>query len=314
MDPEQNPYVPNAGAPPPALVGRERLLEAFRIALVRMKAGRTAKSLMPTGLRGVGKTVLLNRFVEMARREDYQTAYMEADENSDFIEMLAAQLRPVLFELDRMANVTATVKRALRIFKSFTLRVGLHGLSLNFRVDPERGMADSGDLNVDLTTLFVAIGEAARDQGVAVLIAIDEVQYLPEGQLAAVLMAVHRTTQLQLPILVVATGLPQLPTLAGNAKSYAERLFDFPMIGALSESDATKAIANPTESGGVTFEDDALHRLYQITEGYPFLIQKWAYHVWDYARRSPITVADVNDVEPSVFDSLAESFLHFLVA
>jgi hypothetical protein len=274
MDPEQNPYVPNAGAPPLALVGRERLLEAFRIALVRMKAGRTAKSLMPTGLRGVGKTVLLNRFVEMARREGYQAAFMEADENSDFIEMLAAQLRPVLFELDRMANVTATVKRALRIFKSFTLRVGLNGLSLNFGVDPERGMADSGDLNVDLTTLFVAIAEAARDQSVAVLIAIDEVQYLPEAQLAAI----HRATQLQLPILVVATGHPQLPSLAGSAKSYAERLFDFPIIGALSESDAARAIADPAALGSVTFEDDALHRLYEITEGYPFFIQKCAHH------------------------------------
>lgn len=264
--------------------------------------------MFPTGLRGVGKTVLLNRFVEQARDHGYLIAQIEASEDSKFIGTLGAQLRPILFELDRNAKAAALVKRALRVFKSFSASIGLDGLTLSLGVDAEPGVADSGDLSTDLSALLVSIGEAAATEETAVLIAVDEVQYLSEAELGSLIMAVHRITQLTLPIMLVGTGLPQLPALAGNAKSYAERLFNYPTIGPLSVDDAKEAIAAPARELGVDFSEGALVRLFEITRGYPYFIQEWAYHIWNHASTSPIAIDDVKAVEDRVLRALDESF------
>jgi DNA-binding CsgD family transcriptional regulator len=308
MDPVKNPYSPNAGAPPPALVGRDALLASFAVAVRRTQIGRSQKSMLPTGLRGVGKTVLLNRFVEEARGLGYVIAQIEASESETFVEALATEARTALYELSAKAKIRGAVSKALGVLKSFTVTFGMADLSVRLGVDPQVGVGDSGVLSTDLTALFVAIGEAAREEQAAALIAIDELQYLNEEQLAAIIMAVHRVTQLALPLLVVGTGFPQLPALAGNAKSYAERLFDYPNIGALSREEAFEAIRQPARTEGVDVDEAALARLYEITKGYPYFIQEWAYRVWNLAPKSPITLNDVDSAEPEVLARLDESF------
>jgi hypothetical protein len=194
------------------------------------------------------------------------------------------------------------------VLKSFSATFGLTELSLKLGVDASVGQGDSGELSVDLTALFIAVAEAARENGRAVLIAIDELQYLSEEQLSAIFVALHRTTQLQLPLLVVGTGLPQLPAIAGNAKSYAERLFDFPTIGPLSRAETYEAIRLPATEEGADIDEDALDKLYDLTKGYAYFIQEWAYRVWNAAPKSPITLDDVTGAEASVLKSLDESF------
>ena len=308
MDPIKNPFSPNAGAPPPALVGRDALLQTFQIALERIRIGRSQKSMFPTGLRGVGKTVLLNKFVDKARSLGYVVAQLEASESQTFVETLAAEARSALYELSASAKMSASISKALKILKSFSLTLDMSDFSARLGVDAQVGTGDSGILSSDLTALFIALGEAARNEQVAVLFAIDELQYLSEEQLSAIIVAVHRITQLSLPLLVVGTGLPQLAALAGNAKSYAERLFDYPTIGALTRDDAFEAIRMPLRDQGVDIEVPALARLYEITEGYPYFIQEWAYAVWDSAAASPITLNDVNRAEPEVLAKLDQSF------
>jgi len=308
VDPIRNPYSPNAGAPPPALVGRDGLLRTFSVALRRVLAGRTQKSMLPTGLRGVGKTVLLNAFVAEGRRLGFVVAQLEASESETFLALLAVQVRSALYELSAIASLRDRIGHALGVLKSFSLTLGLTDFSLKFGVDAEAGRGDSGDLTTDLTALFVAVAEAARESGTAVLIAIDELQYLNEQQLAAIIVAVHRITQLQLPLVVVGTGLPQLPALAGNAKSYAERLFDYPNIGALNREETYEAIRNPAAQEGADIEEAALAKLFEVTKGYAYFVQEWAYRVWNEAPASPIVATDVDRAEPSVLASLDESF------
>ncbi|MDQ2680024.1 MAG: ATP-binding protein [Candidatus Eremiobacteraeota bacterium] len=308
MDPIKNPFSPNAGAPPPALIGRDALIESFSVAARRIQAGRSQKSMLPTGLRGVGKTVLLNRFVDEARGLGYVVAQLEASESETFLETVATEIRNALYSLSSSAKVRGALNRALGVLKGFTLTLGLTDLSLKLGVDTLPGKGDSGILSSDLTALFVAVGEAAREENSAVLIAIDELQYLNEEQLAAIIMAVHRVAQLGLPLLVIGTGLPQLPALAGNAKSYAERLFDYPSVGPLSRLEVFEAIRGPADAEGVAITDTALDRLHTITEGYPYFIQEWAYRVWNIALRSPISIDDVSAAEPEVLARLDESF------
>jgi hypothetical protein len=308
VDPVRNPYVPNAGASPAALPGRTPLIEAFQTALGRTKARKAPRSLIPYGLRGVGKTVLLNRFADDARANGFTIASLEADDRGAFLKKLVGELRRILFAFDAGTKVNEAVKRAIRVLKSFVLQAGFGDLSVEIGVDPERGLGDTGDLAVDLTALLVAAGEAALAQDAAVLVAIDEVQYVDEKDFEALIAALHRVTQLALPVLAVATGLPQVLALAGEAKTYAERLFEYRRIGALSESDARVAIVDPAESEGVAFEPEALARLYQLTEGYPFFIQEWAYNAWNAAQTSPIGRDVVDRIEPGVLARLDESF------
>ncbi len=309
MDELVNPYRPGAGTPPPALIGRDELIDRFGMSVRRALAGRPGKSLMPIGLRGVGKTVLLNRFGEIAGHEGVHGAFIEAPETGDLRTLLAIRLRKVLLELDRSAR-TAAVLRALRVLKTFTLQL-TDGSRISIDVDALTGEADSGALADDLTDLLVAVGRAVLDRQTGLLISIDEVQYLSEVELAGLITAIHRTTQLELPVILVGAGLPQLPGLAGSAKSYAERLFDFPLIGSLSPDDARAALVIPASAHDVDFAEDALHAIVSEARGYPYFLQEWGYHAWNHATESPINAADVASIRPLVLDQLDRNF--FLV-
>jgi len=309
MDPVRNPYSPGAGTPPPALVGRDALIESFRVAVQRTTRGRPGQSLMPIGLRGVGKTVLLNRFIDDAQALGAQAVMIEAPEDGNLRQLLAKEARRILLQLDRIGALSQKVKRALRIFKSFSLKIGPDGsFTAGVDVDPEVGAADSGILADDVTDLFVALGEAAKDRNTSLVIAIDELQYLSEEELGALIMAVHRTTQLQLPLVLVGAGLPQLPGLAGNAKSYAERLFTFPEIGPLAPAEAQLAVANPAEEAGVSIEPEAVASILVHTHGYPYFLQEWAYESWNVATGEQIRAADVERAGPRVTEKLDTNF------
>ncbi len=309
MDPVRNPFSPGAGTPPPALVGRDALINAFRIAVQRAAQGRPGQSPMPIGLRGVGKTVLLNRFIEEARALGAQTVLIEAPEDGNLRQLLAKEARRVLLQLDRAGAVSTAVKRALRVFKSFSITLNPDGsLSAGVDLDPELGTADSGVLADDVTDLLVALGEAAKDRATSLVIAIDELQYLGVEELSALITAIHRTTQLQLPVVLVGAGLPQLPALAGNAKSYAERLFTFPELGPLEREEARLAVTRPAEEAGVTVEPAAVEAILDHTHGYPYFLQEWAHEAWNLAAGNIIGPEDVERAVPIVNEKLDTNF------
>jgi hypothetical protein len=312
MDPIKNPFSPGAGSPPPELVGRDPILEQARILLRRVKQKRPEKSMMLTGLRGVGKTVLLNEIERMAKDKDnaYRTISIEAHEGKALGPLMAPYLRTLLFELDRLAGAGDKVKRGLSVLRSFigSLKFTVNDVAIGLDIEPEKGTADSGDLEIDLPNLFVAIGEAAEDRKSAVAILIDEVQYFSQKELGALIMAMHKVQQRQLPIVLLGAGLPILPGLAGESKSYAERLFSFPDIGALSAVDVAKALQDPAEAEGVSFEVAALDEVFRQTKGYPYFVQEWGYQAWNRASWSPITKQIVLDATATVIPRLDQNF------
>ena len=310
MDPIKNPFSPGAGSPPPELAGRDPLLELARILLGRVKLKRAEKSLLLTGLRGVGKTVLLNEIERMAKATDYRTVVIEAYENKPLGPLIAPYLRNLLYELDRIAGVGDKVKRGFRVLRSFLgkLKMSYEDVTVGLDVEPESGSADSGDLEIDLPNLFIAVGEAAQERNTALAIFIDEVQYFSQKELGALIMAMHKVQQQQLPVVLLGAGLPILPGLAGESKSYAERLFNFPNVGALSKDDATKALREPAQAAGVKFDEDALKEVYRLTQGYPYFLQEWGYQSWNTAAQSPITLDDVKKATVTVIPRLDLNF------
>jgi hypothetical protein len=309
MDELENPYRPGAGTSPPALLGRDDLIDHFGTTVRRALARRPGKSVMPIGLRGVGKTVLLNRFAEIAEQEGLVVGQIEAPESGDFGTLLANRLRKILLGYDNERK-SAKVFKALRVLKTFSLQLP-DGSVVTLDVDALAGSADSGDLSADVTDLLVAAGEAAAERDSGILLAVDEVQYLTEGELAALITAIHRTTQQDLPVVLVGAGLPQLPGLAGDARSYAERLFEFPVLGSLEAADARAAIQIPASDRGVEFTDGAVTAIVRLSHGYPYFLQEWAYHVWNAAEESPVDRELVDRVTPAVMKHLDENF--FLV-
>lgn len=265
MDPIKNPFSPGAGSPPPELVGRDPVLEQARILLGRTRLKRSEKSMLLTGLRGVGKTVLLNEIERLAEADGYRTILVEALEDKPLGPLIAPHLRTLLFDLDRTAGAGDKAKRGLRILRGFVgaLKVTVGEISFGLDIDPQEGTADSGDLEIDLPSLLVAVAEAAQERNGAVAILIDELQYFSTKELGALIMSMHRMQQLRLPLVLLGAGLPILPGLAGQAKSYAERLFGFPDVGALSEEDAIKALRDPALAAGVVFQADALYEIFQ---------------------------------------------------
>ena len=308
MDRLQNPYQPGAGTRPPALIGRDELIDGFGVTLRRTLTGRSGKSCMLVGLRGVGKTVLLNRFAEIAEAEGVKVGFIEAPENGDFRTLLAVRLRRILLEWN--SRVSRAVTTALGVLKSFTLTLKLPdgASSIAVGVDALAGRADSGLLAEDLTDLLVAAGEAAGACDSALMVAVDEVQYLSADELAALVTAIHRTTQLGLPVLLTGAGLPQLPALVGAARSYAERLFEFPAVSSLPPEEAAAAIAVPAGELGVELTSAAVDRVVTESGGYPYFLQEWGYHVWNAAPANPITDDDVAAARSSVIDTLDRDF------
>lgn len=310
MDKMTNPFSPGAGSPPPELVGRDSVLEDARTLLGRVRNKRSEKSLLLTGLRGVGKTVLLNEIEHLARQDGYRTILVEAHDGKSLAALLAPHLRNLLFELNRFAGVSHKAKRALTVLKSFIsaihLKVGEIEIGVDLETEP--GVADSGDLEIDLPELFVAVAEAAVERQATIAIFIDEIQYLSTSELSALIMAMHKMQQRTYPIVLIAAGLPILPALAGDSKSYAERLFNFPEIGPLSKKDAIQALQNPVHETDVVFEKKALDRIYQLTLGYPYFLQEWGYQAWNYATTSPITLQVVKNATQTVLKRLDENF------
>lgn len=263
-----------------------------------------------TGLRGVGKTVLLNEIDRMAKAAGYRTLFIEAHEGKALGPLLAPNLRTLLYELNRIAGAGDKVKRGLAVLRSFigALKVTVDGVTYGLDIEPERGTADSGDLDIDLPNLLVAVAEAAEERKSAVAVLIDEIQYFSQKELGALIVAMHKLQQLRLPLVLLGAGLPILPGLAGESKSYAERLFSFPDIGALSEDDTAKAIREPAQAAGVAFEPGALKEIFRLTKGYPYFLQEWGYQAWNLATRSPITRRVVDDATAMVIPRLDRNF------
>lgn len=310
MDPVRNPYAPGAGTPPPELAGRDELRETIRIALERVRAGRPSKSILMVGLRGVGKTVLLDRMRDDAEASGIHTIRVEAPESRSLPAILAPQLRQALLRLSRVNVAKEFAQRALRGLAGFAkaLKVKYQDIEVGFDFEPEPGLADNGDLEHDLQALLEVAGVAAKEAGTALVMFVDELQYVAEGELAALITALHRTAQRSLPVVLVGAGLPQLPGRMGRAKSYAERLFDFPQIGPLPAAAARIAIAKPALDEGVVVSEEALQRIVQETRGYPYFLQEWGKHAWDAATASPITLHDVELASTTAVAALDESF------
>jgi AAA ATPase domain len=310
MDPVRNPYAPGAGSPPPELAGRGALRKDIEVRLERLRQGRPAKSMMLVGLRGVGKTVLLDQMRRDAEAHRIETVRIEAPENRSLPALLAPALRLELLHLSKKEAAKDYAVRGLKALAGFAskLKVKYHDIQVGLDYEPEPGLADDGDLERDLATLLAQVGVAARAAGTAVVLFIDELQYVEEPQMAALISALHRCAQEKLPVTVLGAGLPQLRGRMGDAKSYTERLFDFPEIGALNASDAREAIVRPAENEGAEIDDTAVELIFAKTQGYPYFLQEWGKHAWDIAPASPIRREDVANASDEVVAALDESF------
>jgi hypothetical protein len=310
MDPIRNPFAPGAGTPPPELAGRDELRATLRTALERARIGRPAKSAMLVGLRGVGKTVLLDRVRENAEGVGIHTIRIEAPEGRSLPALLAPQLRQALLRLSLIEKAKEFAVRGLRALAGFASKLKLTYADIEVGLDyePEPGLADNGDLEHDLQALIEQVGLAAKAAGTALAIFIDELQYVEEPQLAVLITAMHRTEQRRLPVVLVGAGLPQLRGQMGNAKSYAERLFDFPTIGALPPTAARDAIEKPLWSENVTITPEAMNLIMEATQGYPYFLQEWGSHSWLAAMQSPITPDAVEKASITAIAALDESF------
>ena len=310
MDPVRNPFAPGAGAPPPELAGRSELISTVSIALQRVRLGRPTKSILLVGLRGVGKTVLLDRMRTDAEATGIHTLRVEAPEHRSLPALLAPQLRQSLLRLSHVENAKALATRALRGLTGFAkaMKVKFADIEVGFDYDAESGLADNGDLEHDLQALFEVAGEAARAAGTALAMFVDELQYVKEPELEALITALHRTAQQQLPVVLVGAGLPQLRGRMGRAKSYAERLFDFPFIGPLPPDASRQAIVAPLSAEHVDIAEDAVAAIVTETRGYPYFLQEWGKHSWEVADESPITRDDVQRASAAAVAALDESF------
>lgn len=306
----RNPFAPGAGTPPPELAGRDALREQVRVAIDRIRLRRPAKSVLMVGLRGVGKTVLLDRMCDDALAAGIETVRLEAPEGRSLPALIAPQLRVALLALSRREQAKQLAERALRALAGFAraLKVKFGDIEVALDLPPEIGLADNGDLDQDLPALLLAVGEAAQAAGTAVVLFIDELQYVPEAQLAVLIAALHRCAQRQVPLTLVGAGLPQLRGQTGEAKSYAERLFDFPEVGPLDAADARLAIEKPIRDEGADIENHAVERILSETQGYPYFLQEWGKHAWDAAPASPITARDVEVASRTAVAALDASF------
>ena len=308
MDAVLNPFSPGAGSPPPELIGRSEVLEDARVLIGRLKAGRSVQSLLLNGLRGVGKTVVLNEIRDMSRKQGILPIKIEINEDETLAEQLVPLLKDTFFDLDRLAKAKDKIKKGIVALRNFMGTLKLRYGDFGIDIEPIPGLADSGSLQHDLIALFRCVGEAAAEQSNAVLLLIDEIQCLPGKDLRALIMMAHEMQQERLPVAIVGAGLPILPGLVGNVKTYAERLFLFPTVDALSEEDAKRAIGVPLSAGGVAIDDRALRLVAQESRGYPYFIQEWGYQLWNRAAGKPIQSKDVSALAEKVEARLDANF------
>ena len=310
MDPKINPYAPGAGTIPPQLAGRDEIINKADIALDRCKNGLSFRGLLLVGLRGVGKTVLLTKITQEAESKAFTVVSLETPEGRSLPALLIPALRSALMRLDRMKASGDLAKKALRTLGGFlgAMKVKYEDVEFSLDLGEETGTADSGDLEQDLSDLLLAIGAAAKEKKTALVLAIDEIQYLPEEQFAALIMALHKCNQRQMPVILIGAGLPQLVAQAGEAKSYAERLFEYPEIGPLDPQAARKAIVTPAKVLAVEYEEKALLHVLDQTKGYPYFLQEWGKHCWQAAESSPIKLSDAKFATQTAVTELDSSF------
>lgn len=308
MDPVRNPFAPGAGSQPPELAGREDIISAADTALQRILLGRPAQSQMLLGLRGVGKTVLLNKIEQIAEEHGYLSSFIEAPEDRKLVELLYPKIHQVLRKLSLVETARTTVHAAMRALRSFAGAFKISVGDFEVSVDPDPGVADSGNLEYDLAELFLKVGEAAKAAGRGWVLLIDEVQYLSTDELGALIVAVHRINQKALPVIFFGAGLPAIAALSGDAKSYAERLFIFPKVDALGEADASNAIRQPIEEEGETISAELLQKIVSLTKGYPYFLQEWGYQVWNASAGSPIGLDCFEVAQRQALRRLAEGF------
>ncbi len=313
MEPRINPFSPGAGTQPPELAGRDDVLRDVDITLERLRNGAFSRSSIFVGLRGVGKTVLLNKVREIAEQRHFLTIFIEAHEEKRLPSLLIPPLRKILLRLNTSDQISELARRGLRVLKSFAgnfkAKVSLADqVEVELGITPEHGTADSGDLEHDLSELLVAIAEAAKEKNASVCLIIDELQYLNETEMSALIMALHQVSQRKLPFILYAAGLPLILGLAGRSKSYSERLFTFPKISVLSEAAARQAIEKPVTALGVSFDPSAIDAILQKTGRYPYFLQQWGYETWNIAPSGPISLETVNDATIRAITQLDDSF------
>lgn len=309
MDSRINPFTPNAGARPPALVGRDSNMDDFRLLLDRLSAGYDERSLLFTGLRGVGKTVLLNEFDAIAQERGWVSRWAEISPRYDFAPRLYNHVRSALLDLSPRAKWSDRFRHAAGILKSFSLTFAPDGsVSAGLNVDAVEGKADTGFLEEDVPALMLALGDAALEAGTGVVFLFDELQFLQPHEFESLIAALHRLVQKELPVTLVGAGLPQLPELAGEARSYAERLFRLCEIGRLSKPETDAALQKPVEGHGLRFTGGALDRLFALTHGYPYFIQEYGRVLWNEVEDGEVLSTHVAAIEQRVIDGLDNSF------
>jgi len=310
VDPVRNPYAPGAGQRPPELAGREREIKQFEIVLERVARGRPERSTVLTGLRGVGKTVMLNNFRSMALQRLWGTGKLEARPDQSIRRPVTSALHMAVRELAPRHRAPDRIDDFLGVLKAFGLRDPKtpKGASLGIDVPVARGRADSGDLEVDLTELLSDASSVAADLGVGIALFIDEMQDVPPDDISALCAACHELSQAGGPLIVVGAGLPHLPSVLSASKSYSERLFRYSRIDRLDREAADTALIAPAEREDVTFTGDALDAFYEAADGYPYFIQAYGKVTWDVAAGSPITAADVRVAGPEAEGELGVGF------
>jgi hypothetical protein len=313
VDPIRNPYAPGAGQRPPELAGRDRELRQFEVTLERVAAGRPERSMVLSGLRGVGKTVLLNALRSLAVKRAWGTGKIEARPDQSLRLPLAQALHAAIRELAHRHRDPERVDAVAGVLKSFALRTRLEDRK-GIRWQPPtdvpavKGRADSGDLELDLIELFTDVADLAADLGVGIALFVDEMQDIPVEELAALCGACHEISQQGAPLVVVGAGLPHLPVALAASKSYAERLFRYVVVDRLPRDMADRALLVPAGTEDVDYEPDALDELYRLTDGYPYFVQAYGKVTWDVAVQSPIRALDVLEASPEAEGELAIGF------
>lgn len=312
MDPIRNPFAPSAGRRPPELAGREAIIDAAQTSVQRVALGRYARPTMLLGLRGTGKTVLLNEFRKIGEQHKVLVSSIEAPEGASLAALIVPEMRRILRSLSTIVTAQHLAAKGLRGLRNFAaifkFEIANIGIGIEGATDDEPGLADSGDIQFDLPELFVLLGQTAQAAGKGWLLLIDEVQYLNENDLSALIVSLHKISQSDLPVAFAGAGLPQVARLAGEAKSYAERLFTYPSVGPLSREAAAIAISRPIVVEGANIEPAAINQIADATEGYPFFIQEWGSKTWDIAVGPMINVADVTAARALAIAALDQGF------